>query len=230
MKESFDITSQTTSDRTNTFVEYVSIFLIIASILSISIETLPGLSEEMIFAFLVAEVVITVLFLIEYVWRIMTAESKFGYITSFYGIIDFVAILPLFLGLIVDLRALRVFRLFALIRMLKLVRHSEALRTFGIALRQSKEQLFVFFTVAAFFLYLAAIGIYYFEHESQPDKFQSVFHCLWWAIATLTTVGYGDVYPVTAGGKMFASLIVFIGIGIVAAPAGIIAAALTNSS
>ena len=73
------------------------------------------------------------------------------------------------------------------------------------------------------------MGIYYFEHDAQPDTFKSVFHSLWWAVTTLTTVGYGDVYPITAGGRIFASLIVLLSLGVVAAPAGIIAAALTQA-
>lgn len=220
----------TDNNRTRTVIEYSSLTLIVVSLLSVSLETLPSLTQNVLRLFMILEIVITVLFTIEYIWRIATAERKWKYIFSFYGLIDLIAILPIFFMFVVDLRPLRVFRLFALLRILKLVRHIDALKTFGIALKQSKEQLLVFFTVALFFLYLAAIGIYYFEHEAQPDKFQSIFHCLWWSIATLTTVGYGDVYPITTGGKMFASLIVLLGIGIVAAPAGIIAAALTSSS
>lgn len=216
--------------KTRTFIEYGSLTLIVVSLLSVSFETIPNLSDDALRSFFILEIVITSLFMLEYIWRVATAEQKWRYVFSFYGLIDLLAILPIFFMFVVDLRPLRVFRLFALLRLLKLVRHVDALQTFGAALKQSKEQLFVFFTVALFFLYLAAIGIYHFEHEAQPDKFQSVFHCLWWSIATLTTVGYGDVYPVTTGGKMFASLIVLLGIGIVAAPAGIIAAALSSSS
>ncbi|MDX1472241.1 MAG: potassium channel family protein, partial [Flavobacteriaceae bacterium] len=78
-------------------------------------------------------------------------------------------------------------------------------------------------------IYFAAVGIYYFEHEVQPDKFSSIFDSLWWAIITLTTVGYGDVYPITIGGKVFTFFILMIGLGIVAVPTGIISSALTNS-
>ena len=215
--------------KTRTIIEYGSLSLIVVSLLSVSLETLPNLSEGAVRSFFILEIGITLVFTLEYIWRVATAEHKWQYVFSFYGLIDLLAILPIFFMFAVDLRPLRVFRLFALLRLLKLVRHVDALQTFGDALKQSKEQLFVFFSVALFFLYLAAIGIYHFEHEAQPDKFQSVFHCLWWSIATLTTVGYGDVYPITIGGKMFASLIVLLGIGIVAAPAGIIAAALSTT-
>jgi len=80
----------------------------------------------------------------------------------------------------------------------------------------------------AFVLYVSAVGIYYFEHEVQPDQFASVFDCLWWAVATLTTVGYGDVYPITVGGKIFTFAMLLIGLGIVAVPTGLIASSLTK--
>ena len=76
-------------------------------------------------------------------------------------------------------------------------------------------------------LYLSSVGIYYFEHEVQPDVFSSIFHSMWWAVATLTTVGYGDAYPVTVGGKIFTFLILMIGLGIVGIPAGLIASSLS---
>ena len=209
-------------------IEYGSLTLIVVSLLSVSIETLPNLSENALQGFFVLEIVITALFVIEYIWRVVNSEHKWRFVFSFYGIIDLLAIIPIFLLFAVDLRPLRIFRLFSLLRILRLGRHLNALSTFATALKRSKEQLLVFFTVALFFLYLSAIGIYHFEHEVQPDKFQSVFHCLWWSITTLTTVGYGDMVPLTLGGRIFAALVVFIGIGIVAAPTGIIAAALTS--
>jgi voltage-gated potassium channel len=73
------------------------------------------------------------------------------------------------------------------------------------------------------------VGIYYFEREAQPEEFASVFHSLWWAVATLTTVGYGDIYPITAGGKVFTFFMMIIGMGIIAVPAGLVASALTKA-
>ena len=93
----------------------------------------------------------------------------------------------------------------------------------------SKEELIVCLSSMLILLYLAAVGIYYFENEAQPQNFSSIFDSLWWAVATLTTVGYGDVYPITVGGKIFTFLILMIGLGIVALPAGIFAAALTKT-
>jgi voltage-gated potassium channel len=78
-------------------------------------------------------------------------------------------------------------------------------------------------------LYLSAVGIYFFEHQAQPEQFKSVFHCLWWAVATLTTVGYGDVFPITAGGRIFTFFVLMVGLGIVAVPAGLVASALSQA-
>ena len=82
--------------------------------------------------------------------------------------------------------------------------------------------------VTSFLLYLSAVGIYYFENAAQPEKFKSVFHSLWWAVTTLTTVGYGDMYPITTGGKLFSTLIVFLGLGLVAVPSGLLATAFSK--
>jgi voltage-gated potassium channel len=92
-----------------------------------------------------------------------------------------------------------------------------------------KTELFIFTIATSFVLYLAAVGIYYFENPAQPEQFKSIFHSLWWAVTTLTTVGYGDMYPITTGGKVFATFIVFIGLGLVAIPSGLLATAFSNS-
>ena len=91
----------------------------------------------------------------------------------------------------------------------------------------AKEEL-VIFTLASFvLLYLSAVGIYHFEHAAQPDVFRSIFDSLWWSVATLTTVGYGDIYPITLGGKMFTFCVLMIGLGLIAVPTGIVASALS---
>ena len=221
---------QESDSRSGRVFDLFVLFLIVTSILTISIETLPGLAQGVRDAIAISDAIITVLFTIEYALRIATSKRKWSYVFSFYGVIDLLAVLPFYLSLGVDLRALRIFRLFRVLRALKLNRYSRAMETFGIALRQSRGEFSVFFVAISLLLYLSAMGIYYFEHEAQPDSFRSVFHCLWWAIATLTTVGYGDVYPITTGGRVFTSIIVLCGLGVVAVPTGIIAAALTRAS
>ena len=148
---------------------------------------------------------------------------------SFYGIVDLLAILPFYLSAAgVDLYILRIVRMFRVLRILKLLRYNEALKRFGKALALAKEEIAVYSLATGMMLYLAAAGIYYFEHEAQPEVFGSIFHCLWWAVVTLTTVGYGDVYPVTAGGKAFTFVVLMCGLGIVAVPAGLVSAALSQ--
>ncbi len=102
------------------------------------------------------------------------------------------------------------------------------MRHFGRAMVVAKEQIILFMTITVILIYFAAVGIYYFEHETQPDKFASIFDSLWWSIVTLTTVGYGDVYPITVGGRLFTFMILLIGLGIVAIPTGIISSSLTK--
>ena len=93
----------------------------------------------------------------------------------------------------------------------------------------AREELILFACATMLILYFAAIGIYYFEHEAQPEAFSSVFDGLWWAVATLTTVGYGDVFPVTAGGRFFTFIVLITGLGVVAVPTGLIASALSRA-
>lgn len=202
--------------------------LVIFSIITFSIETLPNLSPVVREALRISEIVITLVFTVEYILRIATAPKKLGYVFSFYGLIDLAAILPFYLSLGVDLRSIRVFRIFRVFRVLKLTKYSKALNRFRKALAFAKEEVILFGLTTLMLLYLSAVGIYYFEHEAQPEHFKSILHSLWWAITTLTTVGYGDVYPITAGGKLFTFLILMIGLGIVAVPAGLVASALSK--
>jgi voltage-gated potassium channel len=103
------------------------------------------------------------------------------------------------------------------------------MRHFTEAMLLAKEQIILFMGVTLVLIYFAAVGIYYFENEAQPDHFSSVFDSLWWSIVTLTTVGYGDVYPITVGGKVFTFFMLLIGLGIVAIPTGIISSSLTKT-
>jgi len=203
--------------------------LIVLSLVAFSVGTLPNLPESIRIALDVFEVCCILVFTAEYLARIAVAEKKLSYIFSFFGLIDLLAILPFYLMTGLDLRAVRAFRLLRLVRVLKLARYSAAARRFHKAFLLAREELILFVLVASIMLYLAAVGIYYFEHEAQPEAFQSVFHSLWWAVATLTTVGYGDVYPITAGGRIFTAFVLFVGLGIVAIPAGMVATALSRA-
>lgn len=203
--------------------------LIILSLVGFAIETLPVMSDQTHKMLWYFEVVCVGIFTVEYLLRIFYAKRKLGYILSFYGIIDLLAILPFYLTLGIDARSVRIFRILRLFRILKLARYNKAIMHFRDAAITAREEIVLFIIITLMLLFLSASGIYYFEHEAQPEKFASVFHSLWWAISTLTTVGYGDVYPITLGGKIFTFCILIIGLGIVTVPAGIVASALSVS-
>lgn len=203
--------------------------LILLSLLTFSIETLPNLEPQTRTALRVVEIFCVVVFTIEYILRIYVADSKPKFIFSFFGLIDLVAILPFYLSFGVDLRSLRALRFLRLFRILKLVRYNKAMNHFVRAIKSAKEEILLFIFITMMLIYFSAVGIYYFENEAQPEHFTSIFDSLWWAIITLTTVGYGDVYPITVGGKVFTFFILMIGLGIVAIPTGIISSALTRS-
>lgn len=148
---------------------------------------------------------------------------------SFFGLIDLLAILPFYLSLGIDLRSLRAFRFLRLIRILKLARYSRAAQRYHRAFLIAKEEIILFLFGAILMLFFAAVGIYYFERDAQPEAFASVFHSFWWSVCTLTTVGFGDVYPVTLGGKVFTTVILVVGLGFVAVPAGLMASALSKA-
>jgi len=174
--------SDTPASRT---FELVVLSLVGFSIITLSVETLPGLPAAVQDLLNVSEVAITVLFTIEYVLRVATSPDRRRYIFSFYGFVDLVAILPFYLSLGLDLRALRAFRLFRIFRIFKVTRYSVAVERFGRALSDAKAEALVFLLATLIVLYLSAVGIYYFENDAQPEAFQSVFHSLWWAVATL---------------------------------------------
>lgn len=203
--------------------------LIILSLIAFSVETLPNLEDSTRKLLYWFEVFCVSIFTVEYVLRIIYSKKTWKYIFSFYGIIDFLAILPFYLSFGLDLRSLRIFRVFRVFRILKLVRYNTALNKFKTAAQDAKEEIVLFMIITGILLYLSAIGIYYFEHEAQPEKFSSVFTSLWWSISTLTTVGYGDVYPITLGGKIFTFFVLIIGLGIITVPAGLVASALSNT-
>lgn len=202
--------------------------LIVLSLISFSVETLPNLSKDVSQFLQLFEIIAITIFSIEYLLRITVASNKGKFVFSFYGMIDLLAILPFYLSLGIDLRSIRIFRLFRIIRMFKLARYSKAVQRFKKAYDIVHDEMVVFIVFTLILLYISSIGIYYFENEAQPEQFKSVFHSLWWSVSTLTTVGYGDIYPITCGGRVFTFFVLLIGLGIVAVPSGLIASAFTK--
>ena len=203
--------------------------LIVISLVTFSIDTLPDLEQKTRAILRMLEVITVTIFTLEYLLRIAVSGNRIRFVFSFYGLVDLVAILPFYLAAGLDLRAVRVFRLLRLARILKLLKYNQAIKRFHRAFLIAKEELILFGFVAVVMLYISAVGIYHFENVAQPDQFESVFHSLWWAVTTLTTVGYGDMYPVTVGGKLFTFLVLMVGLGIVAIPTGLLASALSQA-
>lgn len=203
--------------------------LIVVAIITFSIETIPDLASSTQQLLKVVEVFCVVIFTLEYILRIYATNRKLRFVFSFFGLIDLFAILPFYLSFGIDLRALRALRFLRLFSILKMARYNRAIKHFTRAVMYAKEEILLFIFVTLILIYLSAVGIYYFENNAQPEVFSSIFDSLWWAVITLTTVGYGDVYPITVGGKMFTFVILLIGLGIVAIPTGIISSALTKS-
>jgi len=208
--------------------DYIIQVLIFMSLIAFSIETLPNNSPKLIKFLYDFEVFCISIFTIEYLLRIVVSKKPISYIFSFYGIIDFIAIIPYYLSSL-DLRFFRAFRVFRVFRAFKLIRFNKALHRFRIAFQIVKEELLLFLTVIFILLFISSALIYFFENEAQPDVFKSIFHSSWWSIVTLTTVGYGDVYPITIGGKIFTFFVLIIGVGVVTVPAGLVATALSKA-
>ena len=204
-------------------------FLIIVSVINFSILTLPNLSVKTQKILNSIEVFSVSIFTVEYLLRFYSAKSRIKFFFSFFGLIDLIAILPFYLALGLDLKSLRAIRLFRILRLFKFLRYGNTMDKIRKSFKSIKRELFLFSLATLLLLYFSSIGIYFFENQAQPEAFSSIFDAMWWSVATLTTVGYGDVYPITTGGKIFASVIVFIGLGLVAIPTGLIASSLTRA-
>ena len=209
--------------------DFFILALVVVSLVTFSIETLPNLSPATHRWLYAVEVATVAVFTVEYLLRLLVADRKLGFVFSFFGLVDLLAILPFYLAIGLDLRSIRALRFLRVFRALKMARYSKAIRRFHRAFLIAREEIILFLIAALMVIYFAAVGIYYFEHDAQPEAFASVFHSLWWAVSTLTTVGYGDVYPVTVGGKIFTFFVLVIGLGIVAVPAGLLASALSKA-
>lgn len=182
------------------------------------------------------EIVSVIIFTIEYFLRVWTADllypqenyfvSKIKYIFSFLAIIDLLAILPFYLPLVftIDLRALRMLRIIRLFRVFKINRYTNALNSIIKVFKNKKHELLSSVFVVLLLMTVASVLMYSIENSAQPEVFKNAFDALWWALATLTTVGYGDIYPITVLGKILSSIIAILGIGLVAVPTGIISA------
>lgn len=200
--------------------------VIAISAATIAIETMPNQPPEFYAALKVVEWCVLVIFTLEYLTRLICAAHPLRYAFSFWGVIDLLSCLPILSLLKPQWAVLRTFRLLRALRLLKLFRSSRALDRLAHALDEVRDELILFVILAVIMLYVSAVGIYAFENDAQPEVFSSIPQSFWWAIASFTTVGYGDMVPITIGGRVFTSFILFIGLGVVAVPAAIVTTAL----
>ena len=217
----------TTTDPFPRWLQLLVQALIAYSIVTVALETVPDLAEYRSF-FRASEIIVVVIFTVEYAARWLLAGNRLTYPLHPFAIIDLLVILPFYLQFGIDLRALRALRLLRIFRILKLARYSQALQTLGEAVKRSAPELGVFAFMVAVVVLLSAMALYYVEHDAQPEVYSSIPASLWWAIVTLTTVGYGDVYPVTLLGRFVAALIMLTGIGLIAVPTGILSSTMTD--
>ena len=221
-------------------VDWAIMIMIFLSVLAIILESFAPLAVRYYTLFRSFETFTVIFFSVEYAARIWTADIKYPnarfprlkYLFSFMALMDLLAILPWYLPFFsADLRFLRfmrMVRLFRLTRVAKLGRYLSALQSIKRVIRLSASRLVAAVVLCVTVMLLSAIVIYTVESTVQPEQFPNVLSSLWWAVMTLTTVGYGDVYPITSVGRICAGIISLVGIGIIAIPTGIIAAGFTT--
>ena len=206
--------------------------LIIGNIIAMILESHEFIQNQFSQFFYYFELISILIFSFEYIYRIVANYKKSGwvgiknYVFSFFGFIDLISILPFYLKqfVLLDGRFFRILRLFRLTRVFKLGRDSKSLKLFIKALSAVKNELKFTLFLSILTILFSASAIYFLENKAQPEVFSSITASVWWATVSLATVGYGDIVPVTIWGKIFASIISLVGIGIVAIPTGIISA------
>lgn len=222
--------------------EFFILSLITLNVIAVVAETVESVKttyEEFLWYF---EVFSVLIFTLEYLARLWTCVEnlrysdplvgRLRYSISFFGLIDLFAILPFYAPMLIafDLRFLRAVRLFRVFRLLKVARYSRAMASLGRVLTAKKAELGITVIAVLLFLLIASTIMYDVEHEAQPKNFPDIPSAMWWGVVTLTTVGYGDIYPITPLGKFLGAIIALLGIGLFALPAGIIASGLVEEA
>jgi voltage-gated potassium channel len=209
------------------------ILLIVLSIIIVLVESVPGHSHIVILWLQTAEWTLTALFTLEYLLRIWITQKPLRYIFSFYGIIDLLAILPSYIGLLFTgtqmllvFRALRLLRVF---RVLKLTRYVQEASMLWKALKSSRKKISIFLYFILILVIILGTVMYLIENPVNPS-FSSIPRSIYWAIVTLTTVGYGDIAPITLLGQFLASVVMILGYSIIAVPTGIVTSEITRES
>ncbi|KQC14427.1 MAG: potassium channel protein [Desulfuromonas sp. SDB] len=222
-------------DKTSRIFDIFIMTLIILNIISVVLETEKGIYSCWETQFYYFELISIIIFSIEYILRIWSCTSNPIYNGRFKGrikfffsgmaLIDLFAILPFYIPMVIpiDLRFIRILRLFRMFRLFKMGRYSKSFEIVKAVIKDKKEELIIALIFTLILLFLSSSVMYFVENTAQPDKFSSILDSMWWGMSTLTTVGYGDVYPVTPLGKFLGMIISILGIGVFALPTGILA-------
>ena len=214
--------------------DIVLLIMILLSVLAVMLESVESYRNQYSYIFNLAEWGFTILFSVEYILRIFSVKHPLKYLTSFYGIIDLLSLIPSYLGFalgannlssIKTIRTIRLIRIFRILKLIRYVKEAAALKKAFIA---SKQRIIVFLFVVMAIVMLMGTIIYMLEDPK--DGFTSIPRSIYWAIVTLTTVGYGDIAPQTPLGQFFASIIMILGYAIIAVPTGMISVELSKSS
>jgi len=212
--------------------DVILLLVILLSILLVMLESIESIGTKYAYILDVAEWVITILFSIEYLARIISVKKPKTYVFSFYGIIDLLSTIPKYISLFVlgthSLVAIRALRLLRVFRILKLTRFIGESANFGKALKRSRAKIAVFISFVIVLCIILGTVMYLVE-SNEESGFTSIPRSVYWAIVTLTTVGYGDIAPITALGQFIASLIMILGYGIIAIPTGIVTSEMSKS-
>jgi voltage-gated potassium channel len=239
LQRTYEILEGTTSDKFARGFQIFIMTLITANVLMVILETEDSIKNPYGYLFNPFEIFSVIVFTIEYVSRIVVCTlnpnyqnlrfARLRFVFTPMMLIDLAAILPFFLPFIItDIRFIRIIRLFRLFRLFKLARYSESMQTLGQVFKSKAGDLGVAFFVLFIVWIFASTLMYHAEHEAQPDSFGSIPLSMWWGIITLTTIGYGDVYPITVLGKIIGTGVAVLGIAVYAIPAGIMASAFTE--
>lgn len=205
------------------------IFVVFISIITFAVETLPNLSESTYLLLGKIDTICILVFIADY--TLNTKRHGVKYLLSFYGVIDLLTFLPSILSVGIDLRTLKLIRIIrSAFTFQKAVTRTNQHNRLVRAIISIKGELAYFMAVIFTLLIFFAFGVYFFEGQEQPDVFRSFFDALWFSIVTMTTVGFGEIYPVSIGGKIITSLMSLLGLGVVAIPSGLIAGAIQSES
>lgn len=210
------------------------LFLILISVGLVMLESIPAINARYHLVLIISEWTLTTLFTVEYILRLYCVKNRWKYFFSFYGIIDLLSILPFYLGLFFEtskyFSSIRILRLLRIFRIFNLTRFTRGKNILVVGLKESRDKIIVFLSFVILIVVVIGSVMYMVEHDHPESGFTSIPISIYWAIVTLTTVGYGDVSPVTGLGQFLASLVMIIGYGIIAVPTGIVTMEMNKAS